>query len=165
MRKTHNKTLERNSCPCGHNYFSTQTLDGRILLYANEKINYNDLNSKAKEMYNFQKVSAKLADYGFTTMCLNNDWQGADFIAVHIDGITDLKIQLKGRLSFSKKYIGKNIYICFIENNNIYLYPHDEILQQIEYRISDKTYLSTGQWSTPKLTKENVILLEQYKLY
>ena len=129
-----------------------------------KKINYSDLNSKAKEMYNFQKVSAKLADYGFTTMWLNNDWQGADFIAVHIDGITDLKIQLKGRLSFSKKYIGKNIYICFIENDSIYLYPHDEILEQIEHRISDKTYLKTGQWSTPKLTKENKILLELYKL-
>jgi hypothetical protein len=61
-----------------------------------EKINYNDLNAKAKEMYNFQKVSAKLEDYGFTTMWLNNDWQGADFIAVHADGATDIKVQLKG---------------------------------------------------------------------
>jgi hypothetical protein len=43
-----------------------------------EKIDYNALNAKAKEMYNFQKVLAKLADYGFTTMWLNNDWQGAD---------------------------------------------------------------------------------------
>ena len=129
-----------------------------------EKINYNDLNSKAKEMYNFQKVSAKLADYVYTTMWLNNDWQSADFIAVHIDDITNLKIQLKGRLSFSKKYFHKNIYICFIENENIYLYPHDEILKKVEHRISDKTYLKTGQWSAPKLTKENKILLETYKL-
>ena len=80
------------------------------------KINYSDLNSKAKEMYNFHKVSAKLADYGYTCMWLTNDWQGADFIAVHIDGVTDLKVQLKGRISFAKKYIGKEIYICFIDN-------------------------------------------------
>ena len=32
------------------------------------KINYNELNARAKEMYNFQKVSAVLADYGFATM-------------------------------------------------------------------------------------------------
>ena len=68
-----------------------------------EKIVYSDLNSKAKEMYNFQKVSATLADYGFTTMWLNNDWQGAVFIGVHADGVTDIKVQLKGRLSFNKK--------------------------------------------------------------
>ena len=70
------------------------------------RIAYSELNPKAKEMYNFQKVSAKLADYGFTTMWLNNDWQGADFIAVHIDGVTDLKIQLKGGLAFDRRYIG-----------------------------------------------------------
>jgi hypothetical protein len=129
-----------------------------------QKINYNDLNSKAQEMYNFQKVSAKLADYGFTTMCLNNDWQGADFIAVHIDGVTDLKVQLKGRLSFNQKYIGKSIHICFIEDSEIYLYPHDLILEQIENKISDNTYLEKGSWSSPKLTRENKELLIPYKL-
>ena len=34
------------------------------------KINYKDLNAKAKEMYNFQKISAVLADYGFTKICI-----------------------------------------------------------------------------------------------
>ncbi len=129
-----------------------------------EKIEYSDLNSKAKEMYNFQKVSAKLADYGFTTMWLNNDWQGADFIGVHADGITDIKVQLKGRLSFSKKYIGKNIYMCFIAEGNVYLYPHDDVLNKLEHRISDQTYIKTGSWSTPKLTKQNKELLQQYIL-
>ena len=129
------------------------------------KINYLDLNSKAKEMYNFHKVSAKLADYGYTCMWLNNDWQGADFIAVHIDGVTDLKVQLKGRLSFAKKYIGKEIYICFIDKGtDIYLYPHDEILNIIVKKISDKTWIDKGIWSNPSLTKVNRQLLESFKL-
>jgi len=129
-----------------------------------EKINYDDLNAKAKEMYNYQKVSAKLADYGFTTMWLNNDWQGADFIAVHVDGVTDMKVQLKGRLSFSRKYIGKNIYMCFISNGDIYLYPHDSILNEIEHRISDKIWLEKGTWNSSKLTNENKQLLKPYLL-
>jgi len=138
---------------------------GTIYYMKLTKINYSDLNSKAKEMYNFHKVSAKLADYGYTCMWLNNDWQGADFIAVHVDGVTDIKIQLKGRLSFAKKYVGKEIYICFIDNgNDIYLYPHDEILQQVEYRISDRTWVAKHTWSTGKLSKENQLLLEPYKL-
>jgi len=127
-----------------------------------ERIKYNDLNSKAKEIYNFQKVSAVLADYGFTCMWLNNDWQGADFIAVHLDGATDIKVQLKGRFSFDKKYIGKNIYICFIEDENTYLYPHDTILSQIE---NVKKYVEDkGNWSNKKLTKKHAELIEQYKL-
>jgi hypothetical protein len=61
-----------------------------------EKTNYNDLNLKAKEMYNFQKVSAKLADYGFTTMWLNNDWKGADFISIHCRWYHNFESLIKG---------------------------------------------------------------------
>ncbi len=142
-------------------YIYINLLDEKMKL---SKIDYNLLNAKAKEMYNFQKVSAKLADYGFTTMWLNNDWNGADFIAVHVDGVTDIKVQLKGRLSFDKKYLGKNIYICFRYDEDFYLYPHDLILEQIEERISDKKWLEAGTYSAGKLTKQNRMLLEKYKL-
>ena len=128
------------------------------------KIRYEDLNAKAKEMFNFHKVAAKLADYGFTCMWLNNDWQGADFIAVHADGTTDIKVQLKGRLSFAQKYRGKNIHVCFIDGDITYLYPHDEVLTQIEDRIADKTWLSKGTWSASKLSNEFRRLLERYQL-
>ena len=129
-----------------------------------KKIEYSQLNAKAKEMYNFQKASSKLADYGFTTMWLNNDWEGADFLAVHVDGKTVLKIQLKARLTFSKKYKSKNILMCFPENGEIYLFPHDEILEKVEHRISDRKWIETGTWSSSKLTKQNAELLEGYKL-
>ena len=73
------------------------------------KVNYNELNAKQKENYNFHKVAAALAEYGYNSMRLNDDWQGADFIAVKGDDM--LKIQLKGRFTVEKKYIGKTIYI------------------------------------------------------
>ena len=81
------------------------------------KVNYNELNAKQKENYNFHKVAAALAEYGYNSMRLNDDWQGADFIAVKGDEM--LKIQLKGRFTVDKKYIGKDIYISFIEDNKI----------------------------------------------
>ncbi len=129
-----------------------------------KKIIYSELNPKAKEMYNFQKVSAKLADYGFTTMWLNNDWQGADFIAIHVDGVTDIKVQLKGGLAFNNRYKDKNIYICFIDDEQVYLYPHDLILEKIEHRIADNRWNATGIWFATRLTKENKQLLEPYLL-
>ena len=46
------------------------------------KISYVKLNAKQKENYNYHKVAATLADYGYNSMRLNDDWQGADFIAV-----------------------------------------------------------------------------------
>ncbi|MDQ5946366.1 MAG: hypothetical protein QG619_1789, partial [Pseudomonadota bacterium] len=78
-----------------------------------KRINYNQLNSKQKENYNFQKVAAVLADYGFTCLRLSDDWQGADFLAYHIDGETTLKVQLKGRLTLEEKYVSKNIHVAF----------------------------------------------------
>ena len=68
---------------------------------------YAELNSRQKENYNFHKVAARMADYGFNCLRLTDDWQGADFIACHIDGETFLKVQLKGRLVIDRKYQGK----------------------------------------------------------
>ena len=86
-----------------------------------EKIDYGGLNARQKETFNFQKVSAVFAEYGFATIKLNDDWQGADFIAQHIDGQTYLKVQLKGRLTFSKKYVGKDLFVCFPYDHQWYL--------------------------------------------
>ena len=66
-----------------------------------------------KENYNYQKLSALLADYGFVTTRLSDDWNGVDLIAQHINGNTFLRVQHKGRLTFCKKYQGKDLYVAF----------------------------------------------------
>ena len=60
-------------------------IEGQLKL---QRINYDDLNAKQKEIYNFQKVTALkvaalLADCGFNCIKLSDDWQGADFLAYH----------------------------------------------------------------------------------
>lgn len=93
-----------------------------------EKNNYNELNSKQKENFNFHTVAAKLAEYGYNSMRLTDDWQGADFISVHINGEEMIKVQLKSRFTIDKKYFGKDIWIAFIENGVVKLYKHDEVI-------------------------------------
>ena len=41
-----------------------------------ECIAYADLSHKKKENYNFHKVSAVLAEYGFNCIKLSDDWEG-----------------------------------------------------------------------------------------
>ena len=41
-----------------------------------QKVNYADLNPRQQECYNFQKISAVLAEYGFDCIKLSDDWQG-----------------------------------------------------------------------------------------
>ena len=128
------------------------------------KIEYRTLNSKAQETYNFHKMAAILADYGYNCLWLNDDWNGADCIAVHIDGISDFKIQLKGSISFARKYWAKNIYIAFFEQGDLYIYPHDYILAQVENNIADKTWLEKGTYFQTKFTKKFREILEPYKV-
>ena len=108
-----------------------------------KKIIYSKLNSRQQESYNYQKVSSRLADYGFQTIKLSDDWKGADFLAQHSDGKTLLKIQLKGRFSINKKYLDKDIYICYMFRDNLYLYPHDEA---VEYILNNSTVANTSSW-------------------
>jgi hypothetical protein len=128
------------------------------------KVEYRQLNARQKENFNFQKVSAILADYGFVTLRLTDDWAGADFIAVHISGET-LRVQLKSRLAFYRKYEGKDLYVAFGDANAWYLYPHDELLKTILPRIrSTRSWAERGGYSFNKLSREIQSLLEPYRI-
>ena len=98
------------------------------------RVPYDQLKPRQKENYNFAKIAARLADYGFNCMRLSDDWQGADFIACHVDNDTFLKVQLKGRLTIDKKYLRKDIFITFVSGNDCYVYPHDKFLEYFEER-------------------------------
>ena len=132
------------------------------------KIKYSELNSRQKETYNFQKVSSILSDYGFATIKLNDDWQNADFIAQHINGKTFLKVQLKSRLTFNKKYYGKSIHICFPYLNNWYLFDHDELLnvfqKKFERMTKSESWRKHGGYSWGKLSNEILEMVKKYKL-
>ncbi len=131
------------------------------------KISYHDLNAKQKEQFNFQKISAVLADYGFLTIKIGDDWKGADFLAHHVGGDMILKVQLKGRLWFEKKYIGKNIWMCFRKDNFVYLYPHDDLLNIMLSSTNiknTKSWIQDGIYHFPSLRPEFRRILEPFKL-
>lgn len=130
-----------------------------------QRINYDDLSTRQRENFNFQKISAVLADYGFATIRLSDDWQGADFIAQHVNGMTFLKVQLKGRMAFNRKYEGREIHMAFPHRGEWFLYPHDELLPQVvQIANVGRTYSRLGQYSFPSLSRRLVQLLEPYRL-
>lgn len=133
-------------------------------------ITYNGLNSRQKENFNFHKVAARLADYGFNSLRLTDDWEGADFLACHIDGETVLKIQLKGRLTLDRKYIHKDIRIAFRLDEDCFLYPNDEVLDRVHGagKMGDggqsAHWETKGQWSWPRPPAWARDMLEDYRL-
>jgi len=128
------------------------------------KIDYFALNARQKENYNFQKISSVLADYGLITIRLSDDWNGADFLALDNDGRV-LRVQLKSRLSFAKKYIGKEIWISFPHGADWYLYNHDDLLDVMFENTSlsmTETWHIKGEYSFKHLGKSVSGYLEKY---
>lgn len=135
-------------------------------------IRYDDLNAKQKEIYNFQKIAAALADYGFNCIKLQDDWLGADFLAYHKDGSQTLRVQLKGRVTIDKKYQGRDLYIAFPfadDGRRVwYLVLHDELVRHIGKHTN---WLNTSSWkggrghySSTSLNPQLREALEPYKL-
>lgn len=132
-----------------------------------KKIVYTKLNARQKENYNYQKVSSIMAEYGFNTIRLSDDWQGADFIAIHINGKDFLKVQLKGRLTFDKKYIGRDIWVCFSYKGDWFLYQHDTLLQTLKNKINftnTKSWIEKNGYSWNHLSKQQLDALTKYKI-
>ena len=132
-----------------------------------KRIEYKDLKARQQENYNFQKVAGHLADYGYNCIRLSDDWQGADFIAYHINGDVFLKVQLKSRLSFDKKYVGKDIWIAFLDGNDCFVYPHDKVLDLIlaAGKIAQTvSWENGGKYNWNPLPKWGRIILDEYKV-
>ena len=109
-----------------------------------EPVSYKKLNSRQKEIFNFQKVAATLADCGFNCIKLADDWQGADFLAYHIDGTTTLRVQLKSRLYIAQKYYNKNIWIAFPHEGSWYLIEHDRLIEKVGQHTD---WLDSRSWN------------------
>ena len=130
-----------------------------------KRIEYKKLSPKQKEIYNFQKAAAALAEYGFNCIKLADDWQGADFLAYHKDRDTTLKVQLKGRVEIYKKYIGKNICMIFPIDGVWYLVPHDELLERVPRKWKEsESWLKKGKYNTPRPSSDTRDKLRPYAL-
>ena len=133
-----------------------------------EQIDFDKLNARQKENFNFQKIAAILADYGFNCIKLADDWNGADFLAYHIDGDTTLKVQLKSRLTVAKKYQNKNIYMAFPIHGKWCLIEHDELVAIVQ--ATSPTWFQTVSWTengkygTGKVSRALQLQLQQYLL-
>jgi hypothetical protein len=107
------------------------------------KVSYSELNSRQQEVFNFQKVAGYLAEYGFNCIKLTDDWQGADFLAYHKDGNHTLKVQLKSRISISKKYLRKTLCMAFPIKGAWHLVEHDHLVALVKKHT---TWLTSESW-------------------
>jgi len=78
-----------------------------------------------------------------------------------------LKVQLKGRLNVDQKYSGKGIHIAFCEEGTWYLYPHDQVRDELlanGLMIGSASWEQNGGYSWPYLSVQLKKLMQQYAI-
>ena len=115
-------------------------------------VKYSDLKPKQQEIFNFQKAAAALADYGFQCLLLADDWNGADFLAYHMIKGDTLKVQLKGRITVMRDYLGKELWIMcpagWAGDHAWLVIPHDALVKDIG--VSTPSFEQSTSWTGPK---------------
>lgn len=143
---------------------STDVASAPVLL---QRVKYDDLNARQKESYNFQKVAALLADYGFNCMKLADDWHGADFLAYHYSGDKTLKVQLKARISINKKYENKDLFLAFPCEDDWYLVAHDQLVNLVSQHtnwLNTESWISKGSYTAKNPSSSLLQALSRFKL-
>ncbi len=111
-------------------------------------VSYKNLNARQKELFNFQKLAARLADCGYNCIKLADDWRGADFLAYRMDGTETLKVQLKSRITIQEKLRNKAPWIAFPYKDDWYLIEHDRLIAKIGKATR---WLETSAWKKGRI--------------
>ena len=110
-------------------------------------IEYETLSGKEQESYNASKLSAVMSDYGYLECArINGDKWGADLLFYRAADADVKKVQLKGRVTFSKHYAGKDLYVAYPDVDGWYMYPHDSLVEQASKFSS---WTETMSWFRP----------------
>jgi len=70
------------------------------------------------------------------------------------------EVQMKGRFTVDKKYIGKDIFIAFLESDSVKIYNHDAVIMDLSENItSSKSWKQNGlyHWGQTPLRYDSLV--------
>lgn len=129
---------------------------------------YQSLDAAQKEEFQYAIIRARLVQEGFVDVDRHrNDWNWADFTMRKVGERDSIKVQQKGNMEVHEKYLGKGIWMCWIEKDSgdIYLVPHDElkqILSEIHPYFESASYKKQDWYNFPSMSKDQKLALEQF---
>ena len=110
-------------------------------------------------------IQSHLLELGWMTYNPAADVGGVDWICIHQKSGELRKVQQKGRLLISKKYIGKDLWICCSNYSALYMIPHDVLLETKAARKAQLTASwKNGEYHWPKISKEMEEDILNYKI-
>jgi hypothetical protein len=132
-----------------------------------ERIDLGQLSVSEIRKYNYNKVTAALADYGFATELAPEGQVLWDFVATQLSSGKQIKVLIRPQMTLEKKFLGKDIYICFLEGSNWYIYPHDQHYEHVRItsNLMDTTsWKKEGTFTVSKLSAQNKLAIARFKI-
>ena len=110
-------------------------------------------------------IQSHLLELSWMTYNPAADVGGVDWICIHQKSGELRKVQQKGRLLISKKYIGRDLWICCSNYGAVYMIPHDILLETKAARIAKLTASwEKGEYHWPTISKEMANEISNYKV-
>jgi hypothetical protein len=121
-------------------------------------------------------IQRHLLERGWMTYTPAADYQGVDWIAMHLatnDASNSasepylagaIKVQQKGALTINKKYSRRDIWIALRHGESVILVPHDFVLGTIEGKQAQTTvsWIVNGEYSWPSPSRRLLNAIEPY---
>ncbi|MFC1609554.1 hypothetical protein ACFL6C_01220 [Myxococcota bacterium] len=120
------------------------------------------LSSVAIEARNAHSLCIALIEQGWIPAKPDYD-EGVDLMAWHEKRGKTRAIQLKGRLTVAKKYLGRGIWLAFPASGWWYMVSHDWVLEQKPEVKKTKSWKHGGEYNWPRLTAEWSRKLKPYR--
>ena len=119
------------------------------------------LTSDAIEVVNRNALVTVALNQGYNAYLPVYD-NGIDLVLLNeATGDTRL-VQLKGRWTIDKKYIGRDIWIAFLDRGSWYVAPHDEMLRLGKRHTQTESWIK-GTYSKSPLSKSDRVELATFR--
>jgi hypothetical protein len=120
------------------------------------------LTSDAIEVVNRNALVTVALSLGYNVYLPVYD-NGIDLI-LHHEGTADTRlVQLKGRWTIDKKYIGRNVWIAFPDRDEWYVAPHEHMVCMASRHHETVSWTVTGLYNKPSLSKADRDELARFK--
>lgn len=132
-----------------------------------ERIDLSQMSPSEVRKYNYNKVTAALSDYGFSTELLPEGQFVWDFVATQEHTGKKIKVLIRPQMTLEKKFLGKDIYICFLEGSNWYIYPHDQHYEHVRITsnlMDTSSWKKEGTFTVSKLSAQNKLAIAPFKI-
>jgi hypothetical protein len=120
--------------------------------------------SQVREVINRNIFISLALEQGFNVFLPVYD-DGVDFILHHEQRNDTRKVQLKGRWTIDRKYLGRDIWIAFPVGGDWYLIPHQEMVRSAEADgvTETKAWKDGGLYSRPKLSAATITSCARFR--